>query len=380
MVKVLVQLYPVIPATREEREQQRPMGRNRERYQTLLGGWHDIVRAADRLGVWGMATVEHHFHSEGYEVGPNPGVLDAYWAAITENVRVGQLGYVMSAQNPIRVAEETAILDHLSRGRTFVGFARGYQSRWTNILGQHLGGRATLSPPGSPAEKMAVLTDAERQKRFADDKINREVFEEQVDLVLKAWDKDSIESKGRWQIPFPYDEGIDWTMTATREIGAVGEMGDENKIRRVSVVPAPYSARTRRSSSPATPAARRSSTAGRAGSSPPTSPRSNGPRSTARPTSTPPGRRAASTRWARTRRSCGGATSPTTMAAARSDVEDWDVDIFSDLYAGTTPMTFDPENPVESVSNSGLWVIGTPRQVRDQYVEQWRSCPPSTSC
>ena len=70
MVKVLVQLYPVIPATREEREQQRPMGRNRERYQTLLGGWHDIVRAADRLGVWGMATVEHHFHSEGYEVGP----------------------------------------------------------------------------------------------------------------------------------------------------------------------------------------------------------------------------------------------------------------------------------------------------------------------
>jgi len=63
VVKVLVQLYPVIPATREEREQQRPMGRNRERYQQLLVGWHDIVRAADRLGVWGMATVEHPFHS-----------------------------------------------------------------------------------------------------------------------------------------------------------------------------------------------------------------------------------------------------------------------------------------------------------------------------
>ena len=144
MVKVLLQLYPVIPATRAEREAQRPMGRNRERYQELLGGWHDIVRAADRLGVWGVATVEHHFHSEGYEVGPNPGVLDAYWAAITENVRVGQLGYVMSAQNPIRVAEETAILSHLAEGRIFVGFARGYQSRWTNILGQHLGARATL--------------------------------------------------------------------------------------------------------------------------------------------------------------------------------------------------------------------------------------------
>jgi alkanesulfonate monooxygenase SsuD/methylene tetrahydromethanopterin reductase-like flavin-dependent oxidoreductase (luciferase family) len=375
VVKVLVQLYPVIPATREEREQQRPMGRNRERYQTLLGGWHDIVRAADRLGVWGMATVEHHFHSEGYEVGPNPGVLDAYWAAITENVRVGQLGYVMSAQNPIRVAEETAILSHLSRGRTFVGFARGYQSRWTNILGQHLGGRATLSPSGSPEEKMALLTDAERQKRFADDKINREVFEEQVDLVLKAWDNDSIESKGRWQIPFPYDDGIDWTMTATREIGAVGEMDDQNKIRRVSVVPAPFSREH-----------------------PPIFVSSNASRETIEycgPRGFIPtyfskieraaeygqayvdaahsagreyalGQNQALVRW--------GNIAPT-MDEARSNVEAWDVDVFRDLYGGTTPMMFDPEKPVDSVLNSGLWVIGTADEVRDQYVEQWRKLP-----
>jgi alkanesulfonate monooxygenase SsuD/methylene tetrahydromethanopterin reductase-like flavin-dependent oxidoreductase (luciferase family) len=38
----------------------------------------------------------------------------------------------MATQDPIRVAEETAILDHITRGRYFVGFARGYQSRWTN--------------------------------------------------------------------------------------------------------------------------------------------------------------------------------------------------------------------------------------------------------
>ena len=109
MLKVIVQLYPVIPAAdEEERRQLRPIGRNPVRYQETLAGWHDIVRAADDLGVWGVATIEHHFHSEGYEVGPNPGVLNAYWAAITKKVRVGQLGYVMSTQNPIRVAEETS--------------------------------------------------------------------------------------------------------------------------------------------------------------------------------------------------------------------------------------------------------------------------------
>ncbi|MBT3931392.1 MAG: LLM class flavin-dependent oxidoreductase, partial [Rhodospirillaceae bacterium] len=138
MVKPILQTYPVIHAENEaEREKLRPIGRNKERYQETVQGWHEVIMAADNLNFWGVATIEHHFWSEGYEVGPAPAIMDAYWAAITKNVRVGQLGYVMSIQNPIRVAEETAIIDHLSQGRSFVGFARGYQSRWTNVFGQH---------------------------------------------------------------------------------------------------------------------------------------------------------------------------------------------------------------------------------------------------
>src|SRR4051794_36601368 len=116
MVKPILQLYPVVPAAGEdERAQMRPLGRNVERYHEVVHGMTDLVKAADELGFWGVSTIEHHFHSEGYEVGPSPGTLNAYWAAVTKNVRVGQLGYTMSAQNPIRVAEETAILDHLER-------------------------------------------------------------------------------------------------------------------------------------------------------------------------------------------------------------------------------------------------------------------------
>ncbi|MEE9278269.1 MAG: LLM class flavin-dependent oxidoreductase, partial [Dehalococcoidia bacterium] len=136
MVKVILQIYPVIPsAGEEEREALRPIGRNVERYQETIQGTFDLARACDRLGVWGVSCIEHHFHSEGYEVGPSPGVLNAWWAAITSKVRIGQLGYVMTTQHPIRVAEETAILDHMTKGRCFVGFARGYQDRWTNIVG-----------------------------------------------------------------------------------------------------------------------------------------------------------------------------------------------------------------------------------------------------
>jgi alkanesulfonate monooxygenase SsuD/methylene tetrahydromethanopterin reductase-like flavin-dependent oxidoreductase (luciferase family) len=375
MVKVILQLYPVIPATRQERIDNRPLGRHAARYQKVVRDWHDVVRAADDMGLWGVGTIEHHFHSEGYEVGPNPGLMDAYWAAITKNIRVGQLGYVMSAQNPLRVAEDTAIIDHLSQGRSFVGFARGYQSRWTNILGQHLGAKATLSPSGLPPEKLAQWTEAERQSRIADDQINRDVFEEQVEMVLQAWTESSIEANGRWQIPFPYDEGIDWTMTATKEMGAIGEMDENNRIRRVSVVPAPltqphppvfvssnasretveycgrrgfiptYFSKTERAAEYAAAYVESAAEAGR---------------------KVPYGKNQAIVRWGQIE---------DTEAKARQAVMDYDVDIFRDLYAGTTAMSYDPAAPVDSVLKSGLWVVGDVNQVREQYIATWEQMP-----
>ena len=143
--KVIIQIYPMLPADgMEGRIAAAPLGRNRELYHQVLHDWTDLVRLADDLGVWGISTIEHHLHSEGYEVGPNPGVLNGYWASMVKNAYIGSLGYVMATQDPIRVAEETAVLDHLTRGRFFVGLARGYQSRWTNILGQHGGAVAAL--------------------------------------------------------------------------------------------------------------------------------------------------------------------------------------------------------------------------------------------
>ena len=225
MVKIMLQIYPVIAAEDEdERTALRPIGRNVERYHETILGCDDIVRACDELGVWGVSTIEHHFHSEGYEVGPNPGVLTSRWGAITKNLHVGAAGYVMSTQHPIRVAEETAILDHLLEGRFFVGFARGYQDRWTDIIGQHLGSRAT--------HNAADPNDA----------LNRGIFEEQVQMVIDAWTQESIEhNTGLWQIPYPYEEGIDWWMSeATKRLGAPGEIGEDGRVHRISVVPAPY--------------------------------------------------------------------------------------------------------------------------------------------
>jgi alkanesulfonate monooxygenase SsuD/methylene tetrahydromethanopterin reductase-like flavin-dependent oxidoreductase (luciferase family) len=224
--KVILQLYPMLPADGEEgRRKARPLGRNADVYHSVLHDWIDVIKAADQMGVWGAATIEHHLHSEGYEVGPNPGIMNAWWAGQVKNMHVGALGYVAATQDPIRVAEETAILDHITRGKYFVGFARGYQSRWTNIIGQFSGTVATVSD-GS-----------------AGDQKNRDIFEERVLMVLKCWEEDAVELDGHYyKAPFPFDTGVAGYPAAriAGEAGAPGEIDAAGNVRRISVVPAPY--------------------------------------------------------------------------------------------------------------------------------------------
>jgi alkanesulfonate monooxygenase SsuD/methylene tetrahydromethanopterin reductase-like flavin-dependent oxidoreductase (luciferase family) len=245
MLKPIVQIYPVL-ATKDEAERiaLRPVGRNRDKYQEALEGWKEIVKAADELGLWGAATIEHHFWSEGYEVGPSPGVINAYMASITKNIRVGALGYVMSTQDPIRVAEDTAIIDHLSKGRSFVGFARGFQSRWADVLGQHYGAGATRSPDAPKFARENV--DEETKARLIEiDRKNRAVVEENIEIVLKAWTSDAFDHKGEaWQIPYPHDTGITtWPLAihgATGRLGAPGEVDENGVVRKICVTPSPY--------------------------------------------------------------------------------------------------------------------------------------------
>ena len=371
MVKVIVQLYPQLPAKDEaERIALRPIGRNSELYQDVLVGWHDIVRAADEMGVWGASTIEHHFHSEGYEVGPCPGILCGYWAAMTKNIRMGQLGYPMSTHNPIRVAEETAILDHLTKGRCFIGFSRGYQSRWTDVYGQHFGGVATRSDGGD------------------DDKKNRDVFEEHVDLVIRAWTQESIEHcSERWQVPYPHAEGNrNWPMSDwTAMMGAEGEIGPEGEVRRVSVVPAPYTkphppvfVASNASIETVEYAGRRAfvpayfSSIGRASHYGPTYTKAANDAGH----DFQLGQNQAIVRWPR-------------MGETRQEgldmLAEYDGDIYKHFYEVFNPPyireshPLDPnctrEDTVDPMLKSGLFVAGSLAEVRDEYIAQWKQLP-----
>ena len=68
-------VLPTIPATFEEREKLRPIGRNNDKYQAMLTELREIAQLAEELGFDAMSTTEHHFHSEGYEASIAPLLL-----------------------------------------------------------------------------------------------------------------------------------------------------------------------------------------------------------------------------------------------------------------------------------------------------------------
>src|ERR1700736_2837015 len=92
-------------------------GLRRELYGQMLREVSAQAKLADDLGYDSMSFTEHHFHVEGFELSNNPVLLDLYIAMQTKRLRVGQLGIVLPTHNPIRVAEDIAMLDHMTGGR-----------------------------------------------------------------------------------------------------------------------------------------------------------------------------------------------------------------------------------------------------------------------
>jgi alkanesulfonate monooxygenase SsuD/methylene tetrahydromethanopterin reductase-like flavin-dependent oxidoreductase (luciferase family) len=81
---------------------------------------------AEPLGFDSLFALEHHF--TGYAMSPSPCQLLSYYAGRTQRITLGTAVIVLPWHDPIRVAEEIALLDVLSGGRTVFGFGRGAAS------------------------------------------------------------------------------------------------------------------------------------------------------------------------------------------------------------------------------------------------------------
>ena len=81
---------------------------------------------AEPLGFDSLFALEHHF--TGYAMSPSPTQLLSYFAGRTKRITLGTAVIVLPWHDPVRVAEEIALLDVLSGGRCLFGFGRGAAS------------------------------------------------------------------------------------------------------------------------------------------------------------------------------------------------------------------------------------------------------------
>ena len=81
---------------------------------------------AEPLGFDSLFALEHHF--TGYAMSPAPTQLLAYYAGRTRRIMLGTAVIVLPWHDPIRVAEQIALLDILCGGRCLFGFGRGAAS------------------------------------------------------------------------------------------------------------------------------------------------------------------------------------------------------------------------------------------------------------
>jgi alkanesulfonate monooxygenase SsuD/methylene tetrahydromethanopterin reductase-like flavin-dependent oxidoreductase (luciferase family) len=136
---------------------------------TALSKAQAIAQKMDGLGYSTFWMAEHHFQREGTECIPNVLLMALHLTHVTKNINIGCGFNVTPMWHPLRLAEDYAMADILSNGRVTFGVARGYHTREVETFGSPL----------------------------MDQEANRELFEEQVDIIFKAFNNDSFSHKGK---------------------------------------------------------------------------------------------------------------------------------------------------------------------------------------
>lgn len=126
-----------------------------------------FIEAADALGIDSYHLAEHHWNPVG--MAPQPGIFLGAAAKRTRRIRLGPLAYALAFHDPLLLAEEICMLDHLSGGRFELGVGRGISPWELSMFG---------------------ITMNE----------TRDLFREAMDVLVQYFTSDSVTHRGaRWR-------------------------------------------------------------------------------------------------------------------------------------------------------------------------------------
>lgn len=130
----------------------------------------DLMQAAEDLGFDSIWPAEHHFTEYGYCA--STALMLVPIARVTKRIRLGTGVVILPFHNPLRVAEEFALLDLMSDGRLDFGVGRGYQ----------------------PVEYKGFQVDQSK---------SRMIFQESLEIIRQAWTTGKVNFHGEH---FHYDD------------------------------------------------------------------------------------------------------------------------------------------------------------------------------
>ena len=136
-------------------------------YSDLIAEMRERALLCEEAGMEIFWLPEHHFSIWGRELLPNPLMMAADLAARTHRIRLGLGAAIIGFWHPLRLAEDLALLDHLSGGRLEIGVGRGNYGLEASNLNP-------LADPNKPAmnlkvflETLGVLRKALSEERFS---------------------------------------------------------------------------------------------------------------------------------------------------------------------------------------------------------------------
>ena len=130
----------------------------------IYAKWLEQIDAAESLGFDSLWVTEHHFRHFGGQM-PSPSVILAAASQRAKKMRLGAAVSIVPMHNPLRIAEEFAMVDQLSGGRLNFGAGRGMHPTEYAVFGYD-------------------WNDA--QKRLP----------EALDIIMRAWSGEEFEWKG----------------------------------------------------------------------------------------------------------------------------------------------------------------------------------------
>ncbi|HEX3037006.1 MAG TPA: LLM class flavin-dependent oxidoreductase [Thermodesulfobacteriota bacterium] len=122
------------------------------------------VKLAEGVNFDSAWISEHHFLEDGYC--PSPLATASAMAAVTNRIRIGTAALILPLHNPVRVAEDAAVVDNISNGRFTLGVALGYRKEEFDGFG---------------------IPMKQRPSRM----------EEGIDVIVKSWTESSFSYSGK---------------------------------------------------------------------------------------------------------------------------------------------------------------------------------------